>query len=125
MTKRLLASLAVVAIAAILLVPSAIGATKKKFGTSIDISYSSEAGAFTGKVGSKVLRCERGRKVTVYVKPEGGERFELGSDQTDSKGRYEIMAGPVLPVGKYYAVVDRKATATTVCLRAQTGAIAR
>lgn len=112
------------AIVALLLAPAADAGSKKKFGTSINISYSSESLAFTGKVGSKVPRCERGRTVTVYAKPEGGDAMAFGSDETDSKGRYSIAA-PLLPVGSYYAVVDRKATPRTVCLGARTGPIAR
>jgi hypothetical protein len=70
--------------------------------------------AFKGRVGSKVDRCERGRRVEITYKPQGGGSEPYGETNTDGMGRYEISAAQT-PPGRYVAEVLRQKKGNTVC----------
>ncbi|UJA20922.1 hypothetical protein HJD18_12335 [Thermoleophilia bacterium SCSIO 60948] len=70
---------------------------------------------FHGRVSSKVARCERGRRVELAYRPEGGGGAEpYGEDTTNRKGRYEIVAN-VTPPGRYVAKVLPKKKGDLTC----------
>ncbi len=78
------------------------------FSTTVKITRARPAGNdladYKGYVGSPQSGCKHRRKVHLYH--DSKPRFLIGTDITDSAGRWEIEDAPAPPVGEFiYAVV--------------------
>lgn len=131
-TLRVLKPVAV-ALAAVLLLGSAAAAADagkkpKKFDSNITLKLTDPAAKVIvlqvaeGKVGSKVSRCERGRRVRVTFKPEMGEKQSFGEATTNNQGRYATEPEPATP-GRYVAKVLREKKGGTVCKPAKSNPV--
>lgn len=127
---KTLAALIVAAIAvpsAALAAPSATGGTTAtggtgtvettKYASTLSGSYSSKADAFKGKLGSGFAvehedaavgsdACTAGRKVEVWKKRTNKPNVLVGSDKTNSTGRWSVSKDSNR--GSYYAKVGQK-----------------
>ena len=78
-----------------------------------------------GKVVSKKARCERKRKVVLFVLPDPiygqvGAKTKVGADKTNRKGKWKIKTS--LDAGDYRAKVKPKAAGKKRCRGASKGA---
>ena len=79
-----------------------------------------------GKVVSKTAKCERKRKVILFVLVEddvyveSGAKTKVGTDKTNGKGKWKIKTS--LDAGNYRAKVKPKAAGKKRCRGASTGA---
>ena len=80
---------------------------------------------FEGKIDSAKSSCVNARKVKLIRKANGDEK-KLGTDETNSKGKFSIGAGsPPIKEGKYYAEVKEKSidSGEKTCLSQTSGSI--
>ena len=82
--------------------PSARGGKAKS-----TVTISSRVPAFNGTVKSGSGTCVSRRRVELYRRTGGGGAQRLGSDRTNSGGRWEVGVNP-LQAGAYYAKVKPK-----------------
>jgi len=100
----LIASLAAVALIAMLALPS-LGMGAGKNSTTIVISI--KFPAFHGKLASPRKACLGGRKVKMYRERNGTKKL-LGRDTSEDNGAWKIAVGKNLTSGAYYATVAKR-----------------
>ena len=105
---KLIAALAAVALLA-LVATTAWAATTKypTIFTEFKLKTSSSGGKFKGQIDSTKSKCVNGRQVKLFRKHNGNQK-KLGSDKTDSKGKFSIDISGKLKNGSYYSKVSKK-----------------
>jgi hypothetical protein len=78
------------------------GGRSRSVATNLSIDYRS--GAFKGAGRSREKRCRKGRQVTIKKQKKGRDSV-VGSDTTNSKGRYSVRSRAN---GKFYASIAKK-----------------
>ena len=103
--RTLTAVLAVVALAAMLALPSlGFGAGKKPTTVVVSLKFP----AFHGTLSSPRKACLGGRKVKMYRQANGSKKL-LGRDTSEDNGKWKIPVGKNLKSGSYYAIVAKNA----------------
>ncbi len=102
--RTLIATLAVVALAAMPVFP-ALSAGAGKNSTKIVVSL--KFPAFHGKLTSPRKACLGSRTVKVYRERSGKKKL-LGSDTSEDNGKWAIPVGKNLTSGSYYATVAKR-----------------
>ncbi len=102
--RTLFAALAVVALTAMLALPS-LGMGAGRNSTTIVVSI--KFPAFHGSLSSPRKACLGSRKVKMYRKHDGKRKL-LGRDTSNKKGRWKIPVGKNLRSGSYFATVARR-----------------
>jgi hypothetical protein len=101
--RTLLATLAVVALAAMLALP-AFSSGAGKNSTTIVVSL--KFPAFHGKLGSPRKACLGSRTVKMYRERSGKKKL-LGTDTSEDNGKWKIPVGKNLTSGSYFATVAK------------------
>ena len=91
-------------------------------GTDSKVSLKEVGSEFRGKVTSEKRTCERKRTVRVY-RAEAGEDELIGSDVTDSNGKYLVDFNLVVINKKHYAVALPKDSTKANCNEATSKAL--
>jgi hypothetical protein len=78
------------------------------------VTISSRVPAFNGTVKSGSASCVSGRRVELFRRSGGGGANRLGSDRTNSGGRWQVGVDP-LQAGAYYAKVKPKSGGSVAC----------
>ena len=101
--RTLIATLAVVALAAMLALP-AFSAGAGKNSTKIVVSL--KFPAFHGKLSSPRNACLGSRTVKMYRERSGKKKL-LGTDTSEDNGKWKIPVGKNLTSGSYFATVAK------------------
>jgi hypothetical protein len=102
--RTLIATIAVVALAAMLALPTAgMGAGKN----STKIVVSLKFPTFHGKLSAPRKACLGSRTVKMYRERSGKKKL-LGSDTSEDNGKWAIPVGKNLTSGSYYATVAKR-----------------
>jgi 5-hydroxyisourate hydrolase-like protein (transthyretin family) len=107
-STRLIAAVAAVALLAI--VASTAWAATTKYPTvftQFKLKTSSSGGKFKGQIDSTKGKCVNSRQVKLFRK-HNGNKTKLGSDKTNSKGKFSIGVSGKLKNGSYYSKVSKK-----------------
>ncbi len=99
-----IAALAVVALAAVLALPS-LGMAAGRNSTTIIVSL--KFPAFHGSLSSSRKACLGSRTVTMYRAHDGNRKL-LGRDTSNNKGKWKIPVGKNLRSGSYFATVAKR-----------------
>jgi len=102
--RTLIATLAAVALVAMLALPS-LGMGAGKNSTTIVVSL--KFPAFHGKLSSPRKACLGSRKVKMYRERNGNKKL-LGRDTSEDNGKWKIPVGKNLTSGAYYATVAKR-----------------
>ena len=104
---KLIAALAAVAVLA-MVATTAWAATKyPTVFTEFKLETSSSGGKFKGQIDSTKGKCVNKRQVKLFRK-HNGKKKKLGSDKTNSKGKFSIDISGKLKDGSYYSKVSKK-----------------
>jgi 5-hydroxyisourate hydrolase-like protein (transthyretin family) len=104
---KLIAALAAVAVLA-MVATTAWAATKyPTVFTEFKLETSSSGGKFKGQIDSTKGKCVNKRQVKLFRK-HNGKKKKLGSDKTNSKGKFSIEISGKLKDGSYYSKVPKK-----------------
>lgn len=82
--------------------------------TDSKVTLKETGGDFRGKVASEKRTCERKRTVRVYRKQEGEDKL-LGSDVTDSNGKYFVDLNLIVINTAHYAIALPKEAKKANC----------
>ena len=105
---KLIAALAAVALLAIVATTAWAATTKyPTIFTEFKLKTSSSGGKFKGQIDSTKSKCVNGRQVKLFRKHNGNQK-KLGSDKTDSKGKFSIDISGKVKNGTYYSKVSKK-----------------
>ena len=104
--RAVFAILAVALVGALL--PAATASGASRYGTKVVVSL--KFPAYHGSLQSPKKSCVAGRTVKVYRKKTGAAKV-LGTDVTDSKGKWSVPIGKRLTSGEYWV----QATAHGAC----------
>jgi hypothetical protein len=102
--RTLIATLTVVALAAMLALP-ALGMGAGKNSTKIVVSL--KFPAFHGKLSSPRKACLGSRTVKMYRERNGKKKL-LGRDTSEDNGKWAVPVGKNLTSGAYYATVAKR-----------------
>jgi hypothetical protein len=75
--------------------------------TEFSLKASSSGGKFKGQIDSTKGKCVNKRQVKLFRK-HNGKKKKLGSDKTNSKGKFSIEISGKLKDGSYYSKVSKK-----------------
>lgn len=104
---KLIAALAAVAMLA-MVATTAWAATKyPTVFTEFKLDTSSSGGKFKGQIDSTKGKCVNKRQVKLFRRHNGNKK-KLGSDKTNSKGKFSIDISRKLKDGSYYSKVSKK-----------------
>ena len=105
---RLIAALAALALLATA-ATAALAATTKypTVYTAFKLKTSSSGGKFKGQIDSTKGKCVNERQVKLFRKHNGNKK-KLGSDKTNSKGKFSIGISGKIKNGSYYSKVSKK-----------------
>lgn len=86
--------------------------------TDSKVTLKEDSGDFRGKVSSEKRTCERKRTVRVFRKQEG-EDVQLGSDVTDSNGKYFVDLNLIVINQPHYAIALPKEASKADCTQSK------
>jgi 5-hydroxyisourate hydrolase-like protein (transthyretin family) len=105
---KLIAAIAAFAMLAIVATTAWAAVTKyPTVFTEFKLKTSSSGGKFKGQIDSTKGKCVNKRQVKLFRKHNGNKK-KLGSDKTNSKGKFSIDISGKLKNGTYYSKVSQK-----------------
>ena len=105
---RLIAALAIAALLATAMTTAWAATTKyPTVYTAFKLKTSSSGHKFKGQIDSTKGKCVNKRQVKLFRKHNGNKK-KLGSDKTNSKGKFSIEISGKLKNGSYYSKVSKK-----------------
>ena len=130
LTKRITAVVGVVALTAVIAIPSgalAGGKSYPTFYTAFKYKLKNGESSFKGQIDSTKGNCIKDRKVVLYLKKNGNKK-KLGGDHTNNKGKFDIDLGKSNPKkGTYFSQVNQAKIGNSgnknVCLETKSGSV--